>query len=134
MIDKEIEILWESNTTLPLTHPGTNKQQMKFIELKIIQSTLSVEEQLDYITEVERNQGMGIGKPELPDALKPVIGTRSFNTSQFTIMSWNSIWDKDFDCELIIADLLWSTGIEETVNLPYSKKDWKQILTTLGYE
>lgn len=133
MIDKETEILWESNTTLPLTHPD-NKQQMKFIELKIIQSTASVEEQLEYITEVERNQGMGISKPELPDALKPVIGTRSLNTSQFTIMSWSSIWDTDFDCELIIADLLWSTGIEETVNLLYSKKDWNQILTTLGYE
>ena len=42
--------------------------------------------------------------------------------------------ENEFDCELIIVDLLWSTGIVETVNLPYSKKEWKQILTTLGYE
>lgn len=133
MIDKETEMLWESNTTLPNT-TRQNKQRMKFIELKIIQSTPSVEEQLEYMNEVERNKGMGIGKPELPDSLKPVIGTRSLNTSHFTILSWSSVWDNEFDCELIIADLLWSTGIEETVNLPYSKKEWKQILTTLGYE
>lgn len=132
MIDKETEMLWESNTTLPNTTRQDNR--MKFIELKIIQSTPSVEEQLEYMNEVERNKGMGIGKPALPDALKPVIGTRSLNTSHFIILNWSCIWDTDFDCELIIADLLWSTGIEETVNLPYSKKEWKQILTTLGYE
>lgn len=132
MIDTIEERSWESNTTLPNTTRQDNR--MKFIELKIIQSTPSVEEQLEYMSEIERNQGMGIKKPELPDALKPVIGTRSLNTSHFIILNWSCIWDTDFDCELIIADLLWSTGIEETVNLPYSKKEWKQILTTLGYE
>ena len=132
MIDTIEERSWESNNTFP--NSTRHNKQMKFIEFKIIQSTPSVEEQLEYMSEVERNQEMGIKKPELPDSLKPVIGTRSLNTSHFTILSWSSVWDNEFDCELIIVDLLWSTGIVETVNLPYSKKEWKQILTTLGYE
>lgn len=133
MIDKEVELQWESNSTLPLTQP-VKQQRMKFIELKTVQITPIVEEQMDYLEEVESSQRMGISKPELPESLKPTIGVRAFNTSHFTVLSWSSVWDKDFDCELIIVDILWSTGVVETINVEYTQKEWKQILSTLGYE
>jgi hypothetical protein len=128
MIDREVELQWESNNTLPLIQPDNNK--MKFIELKVIQITPLVDEQMDYAEELESTQRLGIKRPELPESLKPVIGTRSFNIQHFTVLSWSSVWDKDFDREIIIADILWSTGMVETINLSYSKKEWQDILST----
>lgn len=126
MKDKETEMLWESNTTLPNTTRQDN--QMKFIELKVIQATPLVEDQIEYTYDIQNSERLGIDRPALPDSLKPVIGTRNFNLNHFTILSWSAIWDDQFDCEMIVADILWSTGLVETINAPYSAKDWKQII------
>lgn len=127
MIDKDIEIQWESNSTIPPNFTP-DEETMKFIEFKVIQATPLVEDQIEYTYDIQNSERLGIDRPALPDSLKPIIGTRNFNLDHFTILSWSSVWDDQFDCEMIIADILWSTGLVETINAPYSAKDWKQII------
>lgn len=130
MIDKDIELQWESTNTVSPNFKS-DKATMTFIELKVVQATPLVEDQIDYVNEIQNSERLGIDRPALPDSLKPTIGTRHFNLKHFTILSWSSIWDDLFDCEMIVADILWSTGLVETINAPYSAKDWGQIIKGL---
>ncbi len=136
MLDKETEMFWQSDTTSPLIQSDSNKQQMKFTELKVLTAASTELEQMEYMQQIEQNNSLGINNGvELPDGMKPSFGKRSFNFSEIVILNWSHIWDEEYDCDMIICEMFYPRiGRMETINGLYSKKDWIQVLTKLGYD
>ncbi len=136
MLDKETEMFWQSDTTSPLIQSDSNKQQMKFTELKVLTAASTELEQMEYMQQIEQNNSLGINNGvELPDGMKPSFGKRSFNFSEIVILNWSHIWDEKYDCDMIICEMFYPRiGRMETINGLYSKKDWIQVLTKLGYD
>jgi len=136
MIDKDIEMSWEVNSTSPNLPKAQATIRMKFTELKVLTAASTELEQMEYMQQIEQNNSLGINNGvELPDGMKPSFGKRSFNFSEILILNWSHMWDEEYDCDMIICEMFYPRiGRMETINGLYSKKEWIQVLTKLGYD
>ena len=106
-----------------------------FFTLKLVQSFPSIEEVVEYSKDLEQANRLGLSSvPEVPDSLKLEVSERNFRSEHYEILSWSSIWDHKLEMPLIILDIYCTlTKQLETVNAQYSKKEWIEIIKSLGY-
>lgn len=130
------EPVWESTNSLSPKAPDKLLTKMKFIELNLLQASTTGIEEIAFAREIQKANDLGLNSiPELPEGMKPSFGKRSFNTSEFIVISWSHYWDTEFDCDIIICELFYPKLERlETINAQYSKKEWIKLLAELGYE